>query len=64
MQSNTARTSDFRKILDMETGTSVMRAISLVLPRDDGDDGDSPSHLPDSSAAIVDGVMQASYTTP
>ena len=46
----------------MEEGTSVMRALSLVLPRDvdDGDDEEALS-LPESAALqVADVVMQAS----
>ena len=46
----------------MGDGTDVMRAVSLVLPRDDGEENDSPCGLPDSAGAIADGVMQASCT--
>ena len=61
-KSCTARARDFRRLLDMGDGTDVMRAVSLVLPRDDGEENDSPCGLPDSAGAIADGVMQASCT--
>ena len=58
-KSSTGRASDFRRLLDMGEGTDVMRAVSLVLPWDDGEENASPFGLPDSAGAIADGVMQA-----
>ena len=69
MQSNPARNSDFRRLLELSDGTTVMRALSLVLPKDDGDDGDSPHDDPPDSTALmltdgVIGVAEASCTAP
>ena len=44
----------------MTEGTTVMRAISMVSPKDDGDDEEYPS-LPDSmELQLTDSTMQAS----
>ena len=67
VQSNRERTKDFRQILDVTEGTLVMRAMALILPKDDDDDdaGYSPPHLPDiTTLAEPDNVIQASCTTP
>ena len=68
MQSNPARTRDFRRLLELIEGTTVMRAISLVLPKDDGDD-EEPQSLPGSTPLMMANdeeiqEMQASCTTP